>query len=41
MYIHFLNSILMRPLHFYERGYAYAMNGSSQLLASSTFLAIT
>ena len=24
MYIHFFNSTLMRPPHFYERGYAYA-----------------
>ena len=24
MYIYYLNSILMRPPHFYERGYAYA-----------------
>ena len=24
IYIHFLNSTLMRVTHFYERGYAYA-----------------
>ena len=25
MYINFFNSILMRPPHFYERGYAYVL----------------
>ena len=32
MYIHFFNSILMRPPHLYERGYAYGVTNHSNFI---------